>query len=98
MKQVKGDRLSIAAQREARARFVNRWTKEHKPGWVHDEKATPPQFASDSDWLANTLFWVRNDGSLSERPSYCESSPTWPDNEELRKRDAARSSTAPLEQ
>lgn len=85
MKQLNGAELSDANKHRALNRYVHRWTRDHKPKWVHDAKATPVQFASDADWLANTRFWVRKDGKLAERPSHCESNPTWPDNPELRK-------------
>lgn len=82
MRQMPGNKLTDEARRNALARFVHRYTRDHKPSWV--AKETPVQFASDADWLAHTLFWVRKDGSIAERPSHCESTPTWPDNPELR--------------
>ena len=81
MKQVPGTELSVEVQRDALARFVHRYTAEHKPAWAYNlnpHKPYRPQFASDADWLANTRFWVRADGSLSERHRYCSSTPTRP--------------------
>lgn len=86
MKQVKGSELSEAQRHHALNRFVHRYTRDHRPKWVTDTKVTPVQFASDADWLANTLFFVRKDGKLSELHQRCESRPTWPDNPELRDR------------
>jgi hypothetical protein len=82
MKQVKGSELSAQQQREVISAFVYRVTGDHTP-----KTATPSQklqFANDQDWLANTLFWVTDNGELSRRHKYCESRPTWPNNPELR--------------
>lgn len=88
MTQVAGNDLTATEQRKALAQFVHRFTGDHKPQWTNrewkDGKPYPLQFASDSDWLANTRFWVRKDGQISKRHKYCESSPTWPNNPELR--------------
>jgi hypothetical protein len=83
MKQLKGSEMSETAKDQALSCYVRRYTKDHKPRWVRDTKSEPVQFASDADWLAHTLFWVREDGSLMMR-RYCDSSATWPDNPELR--------------
>lgn len=66
--------------------FVHRFTREHRPGWTRraDCAQCPVQFASDADWLAHTRFAVRNDVRIDRRAD-CESSPTWPDNPELRR-------------
>ena len=68
--------------------YVHRFTGDHKPEWAgkewKDGKPYPLQFRDDNDWLANTKFAVRLDGSLDGRVKYCESHPTWPDNPELR--------------
>lgn len=89
MKQVKGSDLRPEVQRDALNRFVHRYTGDHKPAWANriwkDLKPYPLQFKDDTDWLANTLFWVKADGTLSNRHSFCYSSPTWPNNPELRK-------------
>jgi hypothetical protein len=76
---VRGDLLSRAAQAEARRTFVHRFTKTHRPYWA---AGFPVQFASDTEWLANTWFVVEKDGSLYPNQS-CYSCPTWPDNPEL---------------
>lgn len=88
MKMILGSELCLPAQREALARFVHRFTGDHCPDWARRQPrrfACPVQFASDADWLAHTRFAVRSDGLLSERHRYCESSPTWPNNPELRR-------------
>lgn len=69
--------------------FVHRFTREHKPAWAtrpwKDGKSYPVQFDSDQDWLAHTRFRVRlSDGRLNRSVHSCHSSPTWPDNPELR--------------
>lgn len=91
MKYVKGTDMSTRLQREAKACFVHRFTGDHKPLWARkpmpDGSAYPRQFANDQDWLANTVFAVRNDGELAKREA-CISSPTWPNNPELRTRSA----------
>lgn len=81
-KLVSGSDLPPALQREARARFVHRYTGEHMPAWVRQQRARgiyyPVHFRDDAEWLARTEFFVNVDGSLSERPSYCYSRPTFP--------------------
>lgn len=74
-----GIHLSERLQRQCKAMFINRYTKDHKPTWVTTE---PVQFASDDDWLANTYFEITKKGELSRRCNYCESYPTWPDGKE----------------
>ena len=77
MKQVRGTDLRFDVQREALARFVHRMTRE--------TVARFPDFAaymfrngyrmpivSDREWLERTLFWVRDDGRLSNRHRYCQ--------------------------
>lgn len=88
MIEIPGTLLSKEDQVTVLCSYVNRYTKQHVPAWAKrprpDGTAYPVQFASDADWLANTLFRVRRDGSLDERQAFCHSTPTWPDNPELR--------------
>lgn len=88
MKQLTGDKLSPAVQRDALAQFVHRYTGDHKPAWAREYRSDgtvyPLQFASDAEWLANTTFTVRDDGQLALNHRYCASRPTWPQNPELR--------------
>lgn len=85
---VNGASLPRHLQREALARYVYRYTGDHKPAWAakewKDGKPYPVQFKDDADWLAHTEFPVTRSGRLSDRPSACLSRPTWPDNPELR--------------
>lgn len=84
-----GVELSASDQRYVLAAYVHRFTKDHKPNWANKPwkkgKAYPVQFASDSEWLANTRFVVTKCGALDRRVSQCVSRPTWPDNPELRR-------------
>lgn len=83
MRQVKGSELSQEEQRKALARFVHRFTKQHRPQWANtprpNGKPYKVQFASDADWLANSLFFVTKEGWLSQQHNHCESTPTWPE-------------------
>lgn len=85
---IKGTALPYALQQEARRKYGHRFTGDNKPAWARGEwkdgKPYPLQFANDADWLENTLFPVTKRGALSNRPSDCRSSPTWPNNPELR--------------
>jgi len=87
-RELKGSELSPAVQKDALARFIHRFTRDHIPAWSKqprpDGSAYPVQFASDRDWLEHTLFSVNKDGSLDKRREYCFSMPTWPDNPEMR--------------
>ena len=84
-----GYELAHNEQRKALAQFVHRFTGEHTPAWARlpmpDGRAYAVQFKDDADWLRHTCFAVNNDGKLSKRVHFCESSPTWPNNPELRK-------------
>lgn len=78
-----GSELSPAVQAECKARWIHRFTGEHRPAWADkpmpDCKRYQVQFKDDADWLAHTLFCCNKDGSLNKSARYCESSPTWPD-------------------
>lgn len=80
MRRTLGSLLSPADQRLALSRYVHRYTREHVPAWAHKTRGGvyQVQFASDADWLSNTTFPVRKDGSLAARGD-CNSYPTWPD-------------------
>lgn len=84
-----GTELTPAQQKEACARCVYRFAGTHRPAWAHharpDGTAYPLQFADDADWLAHTRFAVTASGALDMRARFCQSSPTWPNNPELRK-------------
>ena len=89
MKTKLGIELHPDDRRHVLAAYVHRFTGEHRPAWAHkpwkDGKPYPVQFADDADWLAHTRFAVRGNGRLDRRVNRCESSPTWPNNPELRK-------------
>lgn len=80
----RGTDLSPECQRYALAVYVHRFTRDHVPAWARsprsDGTAYPVQFASDADWLANTLFQVTGTGRLKRAlGADCYSRPTWPD-------------------
>ncbi len=83
---VRGSTLSPACQKAALAAFQNRYTRTHHPAWTRSIPGYvyPLQFDSDEDWLAHTDFAVTASGKLDRRVRYCTSSPSWPDNPELR--------------
>lgn len=83
MKTKLGSELSSEVQRDALALFVNRHTLTNVPTWTHGTNY-PVQFKDDADWLAHTRFAVTGRGKLDKRNHFCESSPTWPNNPELR--------------
>jgi hypothetical protein len=83
----RGNQLLAEDQRMALAMFVHRFTKDHHPEWAHTPMTTglpyPVQFASDSDWLENTFFQTTKAGRL--RCDFeCYSTPTWPNDPQLR--------------
>lgn len=77
-----GDRAYVLAA------FCHRHTGNHVPAWATRPRADgtpyPVHFASDAEWLANTRFAVGAHGDLDRRVSQCYSTPTWPNNPELR--------------
>ncbi len=83
---VTGLKLSAEDRRYVLASYVHRFTGDNVPDWARkpDGSIYPLQFKNDADWLANTLFLVRKDGTLSKRIKNCKSNPTWPNNPELR--------------
>lgn len=81
--QIKGINLTKSDQIYVLAAYVHRFTGEHRPKWANGLRpdGTPyrVQFKSDIDWLENTIFFVKNDGTLDGRFKRCESTPTWPE-------------------
>jgi hypothetical protein len=74
-----GKNLHPDDQRHVLSAFIYRFTQTHVPEWAKSGNYTYyPQFKDDDDWLANTLFHVRNDERLDRRYKSCQSSPTWP--------------------
>lgn len=89
-----GKDLTPADQKHALRAYVHRYTGDHTPAWAKhttrpDGREYVVQFRDDAEWLANTFFRVRNDGTLAVSVYNCESHPTWPNNPELRPANAA---------
>ena len=68
---------------EVLRRFTNRFTCDHVPAWAckkqPDGSYPAPQFATDEEWLSNTIVRTRKDGQLDLRPSTGKTSgETWP--------------------
>lgn len=86
----RGSDLPLHVQQQLKNQFVHRYTGEHKPRWAasswKDGRAYPLHFMDDADWLENTLFAVTVAGFLDRRFAHCHSTPTWPNNPELRPR------------
>jgi len=80
-----GAHLGLKLQAECKARFVHRFTGEHRPEWTKKNPSCAMQFLDDADWLSHTYFEITKQGELSKKAHYCESHPTWPNNPELRK-------------
>ena len=84
-----GSELSPEEQRYCLSVFVHRFTGNHRPAWANkprpDGTEYPVQFLSDREWLANTKFYVTPDGTVDREMDHCMSSPTWPNNPELRR-------------
>lgn len=90
IKFVKGSELTPEQQREVKSKYVHRHTGNNKPDWAKqtwkDGKPYPLHFKDDSDWLENSTFGVTKTGKLHNGTKYCNSSPTYPNNPELRKK------------
>jgi hypothetical protein len=91
IKFVKGSELTPEQQKEVKAKYVHRHTGNNKPEWVKqtwkDGKPYPLHFKDDSEWLEHTTFGVTSKGKLHNGTKYCNSSPTFPNNPELRKKE-----------
>ena len=85
---VRGTELNCTDRNHVLAAYIHRFTGNHMPAWAKRPMSTgaayPLQFASDDEWLANTLFLVTKAGRLEMTVKECESHPTWPNNPELR--------------
>lgn len=84
MKSVTGVELTPAEQSLVLRQYPHRYTAVRRPAWAAAGKY-PVQFKDDADWLANTRFQVTPAGRLDRRAKSCHSTPTWPNNPELRK-------------
>jgi hypothetical protein len=89
MNWVRGDNLSERDQNFVLYACTNRYTGDHIPEWVEYQfqrgEFVPLQFRDDRDWLCNTYFKCRADGSVDRRKRTLRSHPTYPFNPELRK-------------
>ena len=85
---VHGNELSEEDKRYVLSAYTNRYTKEHTPKWAATPhkpgKPYPVQFENDEEWLKNTKFSITSKSKLDGRCRECYSSPTWPNNPELR--------------
>jgi hypothetical protein len=85
----RGCDLHPADQRRVLQLYVHRFTGDHTPAWAlrprPDGKPYPLQFADDAEWLRNARFVVRRNGHLKLSVKQCFSTPTWPNNPELRR-------------
>lgn len=66
---------------QAKARYIHRYTMEHVPQWAQKQapngKFYAPQYRSDAEWFANTLFPPNH--PLGSRVTDCYSTGcTWP--------------------
>jgi hypothetical protein len=84
---IKGNELPAALQAKAKRMYSYRFTGENTPAWAKEEwkdgVSYPLQFADDADWLANSEFPVTKKGEFAVRGDM-RSTPTWPNNPELR--------------
>lgn len=84
---IAGNLLNPCDQERVLRAFAHRFTRDHKPAWANKPlssgKFCRVQFASDTEWLANTQFAIRkSDGRLDMRVKACISHPTWPEGSE----------------
>ena len=68
---------------QAKAKFVHRYTMEHKPKWAEDPFTNglfpAPQFHSDKEWYDNTLFHGESQiEGLTTKSSCYTTGQTWP--------------------
>lgn len=90
MNETKGSQLHPEDRKYVLSAYVYRHTKDHPyigTVFAHRKellKKTPYHFSSDNEWLENTFFHTKANGRLDRRYRFCHSTPTWPDNPELR--------------
>ena len=64
----------------AKRSFVHRYTMEHKPRWANQPapngKRYAPQYRSDAEWYANTLF--PGESPLADKNHCYSTGATWP--------------------
>jgi len=70
MRLVPGHLLSGVQRKEVLAAFLYRNTLENPQGAKHTGETLSP--VSDDHWIKTHAFYIRNDGKLAKKPSYCE--------------------------
>ena len=74
---------------QAKRKYVNRYTMEHKPSWAYAKRPDgvhyyAPQYASDKEWYDNTQF--PGEGIVLKTDDHCLSqNPTWPVGRDIKK-------------
>lgn len=78
-----GSELNATDQAYVLGTFVHRYTKENIPAWAKQKrrngKLYRPQFTTDAEWLAHTMFNVLASGRIDRNRYSCMATPTWPD-------------------
>lgn len=67
---------------QACARYVHRYTMQHVPAWArepHNGRYYAPQYRSDAEWYASTIFPGEPGYPYGKRNRHCYTSgQTWP--------------------
>lgn len=67
---------------EARREYAHRFTMEHVPAWARDVRSDgtyyAPQYRSDREWFANTLFGKEAREYGATRGACISLNSTWP--------------------
>ena len=68
---------------QAKAAYVHRYTMEYVPEWAKQQAPNgryyAPQYRTDAEWFANTLFPPNNPVARSKRDTSCFSTnQSWP--------------------
>lgn len=83
VRQILGSELPLRLQEEAKLAWIYRYTGDHIPIWALEKSENglycPVHFKDDTEWLANTRFWVFGYEYLMLLPRRSsESNPTFP--------------------
>lgn len=73
-KLIKGENLTPAQIKQVKAAFINRLTTENGYPQRNPTGARVPAI-SDAQWLRETAFYFRQDGTLAAKPAH--SVPAW---------------------
>jgi len=75
MKYRKGEELTETQKKEVLARYVHRFTGEHKPYWANkpmpNGDSYKPTHETDLEWIHDHSFAVKSDGSFDQRVNSC---------------------------